>query len=410
MKLSNTAPNGPGLRTIAPEAFENRFPDVVHVGPLSTLRRVHIATGVVGPAVAEQTPNDPYTNWSETNRSNMFTPTDPNQFYFPGPIQKAINYGWDRYLNVSPLVVFLAQLLPDESRPPIYQASGAKNRHPLVATYPRLDNDPITGAPATDPVSGQPSFDPDDPLLLFNHNGAYYESPVMFYPAKIQGVGAGGIYDEPAGPRPLYGSVVDGQYFNAATNKPEGNTSDIPDPTVEIPFDPSLFAEPYAALFENFVVFQLGAGATPTDPVIPQPPRPLPSWYGYGWSGQQAPTEGEVFYVLATNGDYTSTYKAAIDGLYISGGDQKGFPGNRNEQGGGRVANAPGQTGTAPDETFVLDIQGGAIMVNAYARFLRFTNNNVVANSGASGAIRIGTPQLGNGDRRRGRRKRPCHR
>ena len=36
-------------------------------------------------------------------------------------------------------------------------------------------------------------------------------------------------------------------------------------------------------------------------------------------------------------------------------------------------------------------------MVNAYARFLRITNNNVSANSGASGAIRIGTPQLGTG-------------
>ena len=35
--------------------------------------------------------------------ADMFTPIDPNQFYFPGPIQKAINYGWDRYLNVSPL-------------------------------------------------------------------------------------------------------------------------------------------------------------------------------------------------------------------------------------------------------------------------------------------------------------------
>ena len=103
----------------------------------------------------------------------------------------------------------------------------------------------------------------------------------------------------------------------------------------------------------------------------------------------------EVFYVLATTATSRPTYKAAIDGLYISGGDQKGFPGNRNEHGGGRLANAPGQTGTAPDETFVLDIQGGAIMANAYARFLRITNNNVVANSGASGAIRIGTPQLG---------------
>ncbi len=193
----------------------------------------------------------------------------------------------------------------------------------------------------------------------------------------------------------MYGSVVDGQYYNAATNKPEGTTSDLPDQTVEIPFDPSLFAEPYAALWETFVVFQLGSGAAPGEPTIPPAPSPLPSWFGYGWDGQQAPTEGEVFYILAHNGDYKTSYKAAIDGLTITGGDQKGFPGNRNEVGGGRLTNAPGETGTAPDENFVLDIQGGAIMANAYARFLQITNNSVIANSGASGAIRIGTPQLG---------------
>ena len=129
-------------------------------------------------------------------------------------------------------------------------------------------------------------------------------------------------------------------------------------------------------------------GAEPGDPAVPAPLRPLASWFGYGWDGNSAPTEGEVFYAVARDGDYTSTYKAAIDGLTISGGDQKGFPGNRNEAGGGRIANAP-------DENFILDIQGGAIMVNAYARFMRITNNSVVANSGASGAIRIGTPQLG---------------
>ncbi len=267
---------------------------------------------------------------------------------------------------------------------------GRPQLHPLVMVYPRFD-------------TSDPAFNPDDPAYLFNANGAYYENPVMFYPAKIQGAGPGGAYPDPTGVTSaiaVYGSVVDGQYYNAATNKPEGNTSDLPDNTIELPFDPSLFSEPYAALWENFVVFQLGAGATPTDPIIPVPPTPLPSWYGYGWDGQQAPTEGEVFYVVAHNGAYGSvqsppSFKASIDGMTITGGDQKGFPGNRNEVGGGRIANAPGETGTAPDENFVLDIQGGAIMVNAFARFLQITNNTVIANSGASGAIRIGTPQLG---------------
>ena len=102
---------------------------------------------------------------------------------------------------------------------------------------------------------------------------------------------------------------------------------------------------------------------------------------------------GSVFYVLAHDGDFTRATRSGRRSD-ITGGDQKGFPGNRNER-RRTLANAPGETGTAPDETFMLDIQGGAFMVNAYARFLRITNNNVVANSGASAAIRIGTPQLG---------------
>ena len=106
-----------------------------------------------------------------------------------------------------------------------------------------------------------------------------------------------------------------------------------------------------------------------------------------------------MVYVVAHNGDYgtvaSHAFRAAVDGLTITGGNQLGFPGNRNEVGGGAISNAPGETGTAPDENFVLDIQGGALMVNAYARYLQITNNNVIANSGASGAIRIGTPQLG---------------
>ncbi len=346
--------------------------------------------------MADQAPNAPYTNWSETNRSNMFTPIDANNFYFPGPIQKAVNYGFDRYLNVSPANVNTANnnFAPDDpARSAFLQSRRGTARHPLIIVHPRFDATlDGNGLPTV------PNFDVNDPTLVFNANGAYYESPVLFYPGKIQGSGPGGIYAPPVGstdPLPVFGSVVDGQYFNAATNKPEPTTSDQADGTDPFTYDPSLFAEPYAALWENFVVFQLGQGATPADPTIPQPLTPLASWYGYGWDGQQAPTEGEVLYVVAHEDDYTSSYKAAIDGLTITGGDQKGFPGNRNEVGGGRIANAPGETGTAPDENFVLDIQGGAIMVNAFARYLQLTNNSVIANSGASGAIRIGTPQLG---------------
>jgi uncharacterized repeat protein (TIGR01451 family) len=350
-------------------SFANRFPDVVHVGPLYTLKSLDSA-------VANLAKNNPYTNWGQTNRPNLFTPTDPRTFYFPGPIQKAVDYAWVRYLN-SALENFT--FIP----PSLKQAVGLKNRHPIVVVYPRFD-------------LKDPGFDPNDPAIAFNPKAAYYENPVMWFPGKVQGVGAGGIYTDPEGKavtnldgtvKQQLGSAVDGSYFNAATNAPEGNTSDLPDAAVDVTTDPSLFSEPYAALWENFVVFQLESGAVVGDPPVPPPPNPIPSWWGYGWDGQQAPTEGEVFYLLGKNGDYRNTFKAQIDGFEITGGDQKGFPGNRNEAGGGRIANAP-------DENFVLDIQGGAVMVNAFVRFLQLTNNLVSGDSGASGAIRFGTPQL----------------
>ena len=146
-------------------------------------------SGVTGPAVAELAPNNPYSNWSETNRSNMFTPIDPNQSDYPGPIQKAINYGWDRYLNASPISSgSSASCWPDVDRPPLLQVSGAKNRPPVGRHLPTPRQRPHhRGAHDLTRSSGQPSYDPNYLLLAFNYNGAYYESPVMFYPAKIQG-------------------------------------------------------------------------------------------------------------------------------------------------------------------------------------------------------------------------------
>ena len=82
---------------------------------------------------------------------------------------------------------------------------------------------------------------------------------------------------------------------------------------------------------------------------------------------------------------FGSSYKAAIDGLDIRGGDQLGFPGNLNAIFGG----FPDRQKAANAET-----QGGAIFANAYANNLQITNNMVENNGGTYGTIRIGTPNL----------------
>ena len=113
---------------------------------------------------------------------------------------------------------------------------------------------------------------------------------------------------------------------------------------------------------------------------------------GFTWDGNQDVNDGEGIYVIASqnattaNGrarQFTSSYKAAIDGFDVRGGDQQGFPGNIND-----LTGTP--TGLPPNVT----TQGGAIFANAYARYLQITNNVVENNGGAYGTIRVGTPDL----------------
>ncbi|MBI5304495.1 MAG: IPT/TIG domain-containing protein [Chloroflexi bacterium] len=97
------------------------------------------------------------------------------------------------------------------------------------------------------------------------------------------------------------------------------------------------------------------------------------------WSGNQNVYESEVIYVLARNGQFTPNYRAGIDGLTIRSGTEFGTPG--------------------PTPAFPAGVatQGGGILVNAYARNLQITNNVIWGNGGAyGGAIRVGTPYVGN--------------
>jgi hypothetical protein len=170
-----------------------------------------------------------------------------------------------------------------------------------------------------------------------NPRGAYFENLIVASPVKLQGVGPGGFQGSTFVP----GSIIDGSAFGG---------------------DSVLATDWYTKL------------GTLT------------------WDGNQAVNDGEAIYVLASqnattaNGvarQFTAGYKAAIDGFDIRGGDQQGFPGNINDLTGGPTGLPPG-----------IVTQGGAIMANAYARYLQITNNVVQNNGGGYGTVRLGTPDL----------------
>ncbi len=197
----------------------------------------------------------------------------------------------------------------------------------LDAGFTNNGDDLVVVYPGT-PSIGNPRLNP---------RGAYYENLIMASPVKLQGVGPGGFQGTTFVP----GSIIDGSAFAGDT--------------------------------------QLA-----TD------------WYdsigALTWDGNQSVSDGQVVYVLASENattaagsarQFTSGFKAAIDGFDIRGGDQQGFPGNINTLTGG-------PTGLPADIT----TQGGAVFANAFARHLQVTNNVVQGNGGGYGTIRFGTPDL----------------
>ena len=174
---------------------------------------------------------------------------------------------------------------------------------------------------------------PNDKDIRLNPRGAYYENLIINKAVKLQGVGPGGTNVDGT----VDGSIIDG---SAAS----------------------------------------GDSAVATD------------WYTHmdtiTWDGNQSVNDGAVISIYTSSNDFGSTnnppsFKPAIDGFDIRGGDQQGFPGNLNAIGGGNTG-LPANVVT----------QGGAIFANAYARNLQITNNMVQNNGGGYGTIRIGTPDL----------------
>ncbi|NJD05338.1 MAG: DUF11 domain-containing protein [Methylococcaceae bacterium] len=169
-----------------------------------------------------------------------------------------------------------------------------------------------------------------------NPFGAYYENLIVSKPIKLQGVGPGGFQ----GATWVPGSIIDGGGF-------VGDSQIFNDWQTKI-----------AAL------------------------------QAIGWVGTQSIYEGaDVTWFARTTTAFGSSYRAAIDGFDLRGGNQQGFPANINQIGGGPTGLPPGVV-----------TQGGAIFANAYTHYLQITNNVVQNNGGSYGTIRIGTPNLTGND------------
>lgn len=164
-----------------------------------------------------------------------------------------------------------------------------------------------------------------------NPRGSYYENLILSTPLKLQGVGPGGIYPDGT---PVTGSIIDGSAFGGDTP----------------------IADAWRARMAALT-----------------------------WVGNQNVYEGPAITVLAqSTTQFGAASPASIDGFDVRGGDQYDIPANINELGG-----VP--TGLADN----VITQGGGIFVNAYAHYLRITNNILQNNSGTyAGAIRVGTPDL----------------
>jgi hypothetical protein len=182
----------------------------------------------------------------------------------------------------------------------------------------------------------------------FNPSGVYYENVIIHSPVKLQGVGPGGVIDSGGGAVTYVpGSILDG------TGIGQDNTR----------------STDWLATLTAVGAFAQPGTTTPAVSAVP---------------------DGEVVLVLATTStQFTSGYKAAIDGFTIQNGDVADFVVNRNGAGGGPVL-----FGTAPADAATT--QGGGIFAYAWTRYLQITNNILRSNTGSYGsAVRLGTPQAG---------------
>ena len=218
-----------------------------------------------------------------------------------------------------------------------------------------------------------------------NVDGAWYDNPAMFSPVKLQGIGPGGVQDANGVAVQVLGSTIDGSSFWSVPAAGSGpNELLLPVEVFGVMIEGNAFTE------EGLIPL-LRPGELSVGQVV----------YAAAEFELGTGTEGDVFDPGQDFGDpalvhrdpYTSGFKASVDGFTITGGNQQGFPGNVNEFTGNPfpAVEADGPAGEAfTPET--LNVQGGAIMIDAFAEFFQITNNNVVSNGGTYGAIRVGNP------------------
>ncbi len=222
--------------------------------------------------------------------------------------------------------------------------------------------------------------------------GAYFENLLIHSPAKIQGVGPGGIRDDKT---VVQGTIDDGSYFWTTTTAIESTAAVDGIETAPDTGPESTLYEPYSAAFiglQDWIANGQAADGTvfPDDQV--------------GWDGTVAYTEGAVATVVAPDGykplsiayPWTDAYHGGINGFTLQGGDQRDFPGNISEVGGAKNAPAT-EFGNTDEVPGTILTQGGALFLNAYANHFQLSDNVIKANSGAYGAIRLGTPYVNNG-------------
>ena len=212
--------------------------------------------------------------------------------------------------------------------------------------------------------------------------GTYFENVIVHSPVKLQGVGPGGSYADAAGnPVAIQGSIIDGRYFNLVTANTD--IAPTPDPATDVT-EPAILH--WTALVDSIAGSAHGTGFLPVGITEPH------------WTGQQDPLgEAAVITVVGTKGTYASGYKAAVDGFTISGGDQRDFPGNVNQLGGGPTTGTAGTAGGVNGQPVgAVNTQGGAIYLNGGTDNFQITNNLIRQNSGSYGVVRLGTPLHGN--------------
>ena len=183
-----------------------------------------------------------------------------------------------------------------------------------------------------------------------NPQGEYYENLIVHSNVKIQGAGPGGVYVDSAGATQVIpGARLDGLGFN-----PDNNAGAA-----------------WVAEINQLATRSTDAAGNPTGITGPVtvPDAAVVSYAGRGSD-------------FAPNGN---AFRAALDGVTVTGGSQADFATAINEPLGGATTG-----GTA---TGALVTQGGGVYVHAAATGLSVTNNVIVGNSGSyAGAIRIGTP------------------